>query len=57
MPKNKYIEITFDDGSKLIFANREEVDAVIEGYSPAEYSEKEIEMTQEEFEAIPDFEC
>lgn len=56
MQTQKYIEIKFEDGGTCVCADRDEVDAITEGYGPNAFTLREIEMTQEQYEALPDFE-
>ena len=56
MPNQKYIEIKFEDGGTCVCASQEEVEVLTEGYGPNAYSLSEIEMTPEQYEALPDFE-
>jgi hypothetical protein len=57
MQKRTYIEITYSDGNRCVCVNQEEVDAMTEGYEPDEWSSREVEMTQDEYDRLPEFEA
>lgn len=56
MLTQKYIEITFEDCGKCFCRSTEEVEAMTFGCSAGTYAIREVEMTQEQFDALPDFE-
>lgn len=56
MSKRIFHKITFADSGVCICESLGEVEAMTEGYSPGEFSVEEVEMTDAEYEALPDFE-
>lgn len=52
----KYTKITFCDGRHCVIDNPGDLDAMVKGWADHEWTTSDVEMTEEEFNALPEFE-
>ncbi len=57
--KKTFIEVTFECAGTgpCVCVDQDVVDAMTHGYDPAEWSSREIQMTQAEYDRLPEFEA
>ena len=55
--KKTFIEVTFQGVGACVCVDQAEVEAMTQGYDPAEWSSREIQMTQAEYDRLPEFEA
>lgn len=54
--KRTYIEIHFDDGGRCVCSTQEEVDVMTEGSTPGSWRTESVEMTEADYDQLPEFE-
>lgn len=52
-----YIQITFNDGTFCVCESQGDADFMTSGLDGHEFAATEIEMTREQFDALPEFEA